>query len=254
MKASLVLGSCCLLYACGGTSDDDATEGPAPNSVIIHVALQDGTWYGFAQYSEPTSPACDYEVFGDCTVDRSCDVDPSWMPGRTFDAGTVTIQGTMLPLDPVGLYYNAALPAGFQEGDIVDMAATGSVDVPPHSGSVEIPEAITVLEPALDTIVTVERSQDLEVAWTPVAVGGISVNLTVLDGLLHTTVSCCAEASAGHFSVPSTAFQRLPPTSETITGSLGVGQGNSRLLRPQGWEIFLSVPGFGGDGADAEVR
>ena len=254
MKASLVLGSCCLLCACGGASDDDRTEEPAPNSGIINVALQDGTWYGFAQYSEPTRPPCDNEVFGDCVVDASCDVDDGWMPGRTFDAGPITIQGTMLRLDPVGLYYNATLPAGFQVGDIVEMAATGSVDVPPHSGSVEIPAAITVLEPSFDAVVTVERSQDLEVVWTPVAEGGISVNLTVLDGLLHTTVSCYAEASAGRFSVPSAALRRLPPTSETITGSLSVGQGNSRLLRPQGWEIFLSVPGFGGAGADADVR
>jgi len=235
-----------LLAACGSTSEPEAK----PNFGIISVGSDSATWWGFANYGEPGEALCKSERFGSCVVQRPCETEGP-VQRRTFEAGTVTVQGTLLPFEVVS--YSGPLPGTFTAGDAIDMAATGSADVPAHHGTVVIPESVVPREPSFTAAVSLDRASDFEVSWTPVSDGSVSVTVTVLTEPFAHSLNCFAPATDGRLSVPSEALQELPPTSDVAPGRVFISQGNTLALRPEGWEIYLSVPGVGGASTAAEI-
>ncbi len=251
--APLLLAALTLLCACGSSGSSGRVPPPSKGGIIT-LSQSENVWYGFASYGGVVPPACEIETFGSCAVDRSCDVPDSREPAPTFEAGTVTVHGFTIPFEASGGYYSGSIPSEFKPGDVVEMGATGSADVPPHSASVVVPPGITVLEPLLDGIVTVDRSRDFEASWMPVDTGGVTFQVTALAGTEHTTITCWAPAATGRMTVPADALSRLPPTSDDVTARVGMSNGNQRTLHPNGWEIYLGVPAIPrGAGADAEV-
>jgi hypothetical protein len=119
------------------------------------------------------------------------------------------------------------------------MAATGSADVPAHSGFVRRPHLITVIEPTVDESFAIDRSSGFEISWTPVEDGLVGVVVVSAD----MNVSCFVAAGLGHFTVPADLLERLQPTDAETLGRLSITQSNSAVLRPKGWEIGLYASG-----------
>jgi hypothetical protein len=223
-------GAACapLALACGSTSDPEAT----PNFGIIMTYEQDETWYGAATYNETVKPTCIPETIGDCQFAAPCSVNPT--PPTVFDAGTVTVQG--MPLER-SISYFSPLPSPILPGDLVEMAAAGSADVPAHTGSVRLPPLVTVTEPTLDDGLSIDRSTGFEITWTPVEDGSVDIGIASAGN----GVACMVPARLGRFTVPSDALQRLPATDATTSGSFSITQSNVTKLRPKGWDVWLSA-------------
>jgi hypothetical protein len=223
--------------ACGGTSEAD----PPRNIGVIGVHQVDGVSSGFASYSTPAKGwKCVPELIGDCEIARPC-VEPRPFPSAEFfDAGTVTVQGTVLERT---ISYFSALPRPIVPGETVEMSASGSADVPAHHGEVLLPPLVTGFEPALDGSVRVDRTEDLRVAWTPEPHGSVSVGIVVSDAESGsgTAVRCSASASSGEILLPASMLRELPPTSSTAGGRIYVEQQNQLVLFRTGWSIYLDV-------------
>ena len=225
-------GAACVPFAlaCGSTSDPEAT----PNFGIIMVYERDETtWYGAASYSEPVKPGCNPEPVGECLFEAPCPV-VAPPPPTFFDAGMVTIQGMSLERT---ISYFSPLLSPILPGDRVEMAATGSADVPAHTGSVRLPPLITITEPADDADLSIDRSTGFEVVWTPVDDGSVDISI----GSAGNQLGCSVPARLGRFTVPSAALQRLSATDATTSGAFHVTQSNVTKLRPKGWEVWLSA-------------
>jgi hypothetical protein len=235
-----------LLAACSG----DGEPPRETNIGIITATRQEDVWYGFAGYWEPVKTSCDAERVGGCLLQRPCQTQRP-IEQRTFDAGTVAIQGSVLPFE--GDYYSGPLTDRFGAGAMVEMSATGSGDVPAHRGSVVVPEAVVPEDPSFDAPVAIERSRDFPVSWTPVPVGSVSVTIAVLTEPSPHSLICQGSAADGRLSVPSEALAGLPATSEAAPGSVTITQSHSLSLRPPGWEIYLSIPGLGTTSTSAEI-
>jgi hypothetical protein len=225
------LGAACVPFvvACGSTSDPEAT----PNfGIILAYERYETTWYGAATYNEPVKPACSPEPVGDCRFEAPCEVTPTQT--TIFDAGMVTIQG--MPLERTVSYFSP-LPSPILPGDLVEMAAAGSADVPAHAGSVRLPPLVTITEPTVDDGLSIDRSTGFEIAWTGVDEGSVEITIASADN----GVTCTVPAQLGRFTVPSAALQRLPATDATTSGAFQITQSNLTKLRPKGWEIWLSA-------------
>jgi hypothetical protein len=152
-------------------------------------------------------------------------------------AGTVTVRGTELERT---ISYFAPLPSPVLPGELVEMAATGSEDVPAHSGAVRLPPLITIVEPTLDTGLSIDRSTAFEISWIPVDEGTVDLGI----GVGGIGVGCSVPAQLGELTVPAEALQRLPATDAATPAILAITQSNHTELSPKGWEIGLYADGF----------
>lgn len=250
LHPALFAGSLSLLgMACGGSSEVRASRSRGAIGVIMGDFA-----YGWAVYGEAEAPRCGLEELGACMAYEPCPLDEPVPVTSTADAGTVTVQGTPLMLDVLGQSYFGAVETATGPGDIIEMRASGSEEVPAHSGSVIVPELATLLQP-LDDVVRIDRSEDLLVSWTPVADGNFGVYVSVpVSPDASASVSCSALASKGHLIVPARALARLPATDAAAdrSGFISFWQENQTRLRPRGWEVSLLV-NAPVDEADVEI-
>jgi len=152
-----------------------------------------------------------------------------------------------LPVDKLGLYEKnamgyAATPAVFgtpKAPPFLDPGAytvdngTGGLDAGGFHASLTIPNAPTPLSwTNLDSIQTIDRSQDLTITWTGgdptseyVLIGG-SVSLPTMQNPSTLTIFGCAErVDAGRFVIPSWVLSTQPINSTDPTASsFGVGR------------------------------
>jgi hypothetical protein len=152
-----------------------------------------------------------------------------------FDAGTVTVRETELERTS----YFAPLLSPVFPGDLVEMAATGSADVPAHSGSVRLPPFVTIIEPTVDENLAIDRSTKFELTWTPVDDGDVAVSVGTPD----VRVNCSVPAGRGRLVIPVDVLQRLPATDPATPAGFGITQTNHTVLRPKGWEVGLYASG-----------
>lgn len=173
-------------------------------------------------------------------------------------AGAVTIAGgsEAVTFMPDGADYESDWVEGdglFVPGDTVEATVTGDGDIPPHSLSAVAPADITILSPHIDPattnlyepVVTIDRSQDLVVRWTPGSDGTVSFALTAHDvyGERFTGVSCDAAASAGSMTVPSDILSRVDSTESETTALFDVGVYNQVETIAGDCQVTLYVSG-----------
>lgn len=177
---------------------------------------------------------------------------------QSIAAGAVTIAGgsEAVTFVPDGAEYPIDWVEGdglFVPGDTVEATVTGDGDIPPHSLSAVAPSDITILSPDIapatmgwyEPVVTVERSQDLVVRWTPGAEGTVSFTLTAHDlyGELFTGVSCDAAASAGSMTIPSPILSRVESTESETTALFAIGVYNQAETMAGDCQVTLYVSG-----------
>ena len=120
----------------------------------------------------------------------------------------------------------------------------GGADVGPFSVSITIPTPVVwANQPPL--LGNIPRSQDLQITWSGggpndvVAILGASVSPAVPNGLVGEFI-CTANASDGHFTVPSDALANIPATSLPVTAPtalLAVGSFSSARFAARGLDF-----------------
>jgi uncharacterized protein (TIGR03437 family) len=134
--------------------------------------------------------------------------------GSALDAGpNVTVMG------PTG---NMTLPVGNQKISAFDMTGaflvpgdytitgTGGADVGPFSGTITIPEQVTLVSPENNSTVT--RANGLKVTWTGGS-GNLQIDVnSCVDSACNTgaSASCKVPASLHSFTIPPYVLQALP--------------------------------------------
>jgi uncharacterized protein (TIGR03437 family) len=166
---------------------------------------------------------------------------------RFLDAGTVTLRGpggvrqltrlptgysdilgmTPIPLNPL------PLPPPYYSRGMHTVEVTGAAEVGGFNASIDVPEFAWTNS---ETIVNIDRSQDLEVTWN---IEGNRDGLIVVAGIsrvpraanqprddVGVQFTCLAAGSVGRFRIPALVLQALPPSVVTqgqSSSSLTVG-------------------------------
>lgn len=123
---------------------------------------------------------------------------------------TLTLEAGPLPDAEQGVFYDSLVPFDLEPGATVTVSAAGSADVPPFEVIAGFPSSITVSEPSHRSSWTIDRSQDLDVAWSPSgqSFGEVRISLNASD-----TIECRAPISGGALTIPASLLSALEPTA-----------------------------------------
>ncbi|HVH42967.1 MAG TPA: hypothetical protein VM925_11510 [Labilithrix sp.] len=177
------------------------------------------------------------------------------------NAGAITITGGALPsgglsLTPTGVNgtYEAETlkELAFEDGDELVVSAKGA-DVPAFAGkSVHGPSNITVTAPAFNQQfqTSVDRSKDLNVAWTGTSAGDVTIGITSSrQNGRFVQVECKASAASGTASVPSEALSKLEvPDGKSIFGSISITPSAAVTFEAGEFDVTFRVQGSGKTG------
>jgi hypothetical protein len=211
------------------------TKAISGSSVISTIENVGGEFQAFSPAA--FNPIYQAQRIGSCavyTVSYSISGKYPLLPDILLDAGSkLTLTGPSLPAadqtlprsnTPYGPQYVEQLPVGtLVDGGTYTLAGTGGTQVEGFNTSTTVPKNFTT---NLETIASVDRSQNLILTWTGTGFDNVVVQVTgmTISGTTatQTVVSCLAPASPGTFSVPSQALGHLPsiPTAASGTGTL----------------------------------
>jgi hypothetical protein len=219
---------------CSGCNDGGLANGqPMPTRLgevfLESAAAVDGGVAAMSAASaffggQVPSFACDEIAIGDCHV-RAC---PPMRPGDApASAGTVVAKGTLQPIvltpdqDASYSQFSSVTPL-WSGGETLTVTADGA-EVPRFSVVLTAPSLLVVTMPALgggQPTPVVDRSRDLQLAWSGSGVGSLYV---VFANLLagDPSVDCSYPASAGRGVVPAAVLEMLSPGKRVLAGRTG---------------------------------
>lgn len=176
---------------------------------------------------------------GACRVRTNCVVDDT--PVTHFSAGELTFEHTtIIPLtltpDDGGLYGGAGVADGRISTPRTELAVHAAGDqVARFDLSVLSPEPLTVLAPSRMTT-DVARTTDLDVAWTGLTVGTVSVSID--DGLAEgSSIACSFPGAEGAGVIPASALALFASTN----GRLAISAITSAATTVEAWDVMFRV-------------
>ena len=233
--ASLAIGCTALfLAACG--SDNNASGACTTGAPSSGPAFVGEVAFGVAHSSSSTHYKVDavlFPNFGQGALNAStncpgtqmgsCCYAPSGQPcdlPTQASAGNITVtkggqgfgqltftDGYYNPLDSSNAT-SCAGPFSWQAGDTLSVNATGAASMAgSFTGSVVAPADVANVMPALTGTVSIPKSRDFVVTWTP-GTGTAQVNL-ILEDVIFAGVSCTAPVTNGTVTVPAALIQKL---------------------------------------------
>jgi hypothetical protein len=237
MLAAMLFGP-----GCGPGADGGGL--PEAGSVTIFYETTSTGWTGgvSASFSRTTGGSCTQRTVGPCSVAR-CDYNGGAPRTTNLSAGAITITGgmpgtiTFSPLSDGSYDYSGTY--SFAAGETLDVSAAGGT-VPAFTASVTFPTAITVTAPTTGTI---DRSQDLAIAWTG---GDASVLAKIQEGTSDrgVLIQCVFDASAGSGTIPAGALSDLEAValgSGGNEGDLSVDSVSIQKVSPGGLPVTVTA-------------
>jgi hypothetical protein len=226
-----MLGWTALGQGCGGQTKVTST---LQYVGTVGFTRSDGQYdVGASFFPNPAaSPVADAASTGTCAAGSTCCYYPPNVPVDAgapiaIHAGTIVATdgssplATLAPAD-AGAAYATASSQVWQAGDTLSVTATGG-DVDPFSGSVVAPPPIAGLSPSLSATVDVSVSADWSVSWSPAALSGSQLVLTLSasSGAPEPggVIECLAADSTGAMVVPA-----------ALLGLLGTGSNASLAI------------------------
>lgn len=220
----------------GGSDDDAVTPIDAPGpSGLIRVASFEYVLGSVPQrlstlgasFGPPAATCTELDRVGQCVVVRCV---PDLVASRP-DTGALTIaepagSHTILP-DLSGTYSDTSFPdeVFFSGGAPIRLTSPGD-EVPGIFADVATPTSVTfssVVAAAGAAAVPVERTADLDLAWTGGTIGALSIAIT--SGMTGTsTVACEAPVAQGTLTLAHRLLEALPPGAGTFQAMVVVSE------------------------------
>ncbi|WP_394834707.1 hypothetical protein LVJ94_50255 [Pendulispora rubella] len=193
---------------------------------------------------------------GDCTVTRweYVDREDPEHPPVFVSAGEIALSGGKIPPNsgmrhsdgsyhPYYYPYFHGTDLLWTGGEDVRIAAAGSPNgVGPFEASLKAPSHISLTTPSWDEGATIDRSKDLEVAWTRsgAASGTIEVSLGAWAEKHRSGVDvlCAYPASRDAVVVPASVLQALPAGT---SGSILIEAAERQTITASSWKVNLRL-------------
>jgi hypothetical protein len=189
------------------------------------------------------------------TPTATCYVSPSCpKPAMEASAGTITVTGktpvTLTPKDDKSYQTQVLTERLADPGQTVQISAAGA-DVPAHSATVTMPEAMQLTMPNGSAPLLIDRSQDLPLTWSPSNASSVYLFLGAYatDNTLLQSIVCTFDDRAGTGSIPSALLQGLPPTSDGSTAFLTLTRYNWTMTTAGDWGISVGGASYLSDSA-----
>jgi hypothetical protein len=222
----------------GGGGDDDGGGGsdsaPIPDAPVdaappntAHRGLAQATRIGAATsatvsigfYDTPSdAPGCTWTYIGSCSLE-ACETDAG-LVAASAGAVTYTADATPSTYTPTGATYMTAGLANVGEGSSITISAEGDTVPAFTTAALTMPAPLEVSAPVDNG--TIDRTQPLTAAWTPVA-GNVYFNISQQfnDGPYPSsyarTIRCEVDAQDGTVDVPTSLLAGLAPGSVNVS-------------------------------------
>jgi hypothetical protein len=207
-----------------GTSD--VARPPKPSHLGYVAAIGEGAEGAYAVarfYPESVNAACAYlSAVGSCAVVdcyTNTDAPPSSNAGLvdvdvggTSDSAMLTYVGA----SPTGTYLTATFPSSsdVQEGGALEFVGHGGGDVMPFDVSLTAPSTGVLTSLVLAGTTRVHVSNDLALAWEPIAIGDAVFTLSAPSASNMTpTLICIFDGASGGGVVPSAELAAMKDVS-----------------------------------------
>lgn len=205
----------------GGGSSEDGGGGVGAGSseyvgygAVYGNSYPSGSSFVSASFTLARSATCTTEESGDCKYIECATEATTELEYRS--AGAVTITGGLreVTLEPDAAdeyaFDNNGMSELFTGGETLTVTAEGG-DVPAFQLEATAPSVVTLSAPELMPLMVVDRSADLDFAWT----GGEAGNVVAVVGITRpdrvTNVICTFEASSGSGTIPASMLSNLDP-------------------------------------------
>jgi hypothetical protein len=229
-----------------GAAVDTAIDAKPPNETqrglvqLARVGASNGSiTAGF--YSTPQgATGCTWTYAGVCSL-HACDMTSGLVADSAGDV-TVTVDGTATTVTRnVADYTVTGQPAPLTMGSTVTMAGSGDTVPAFSSGSLAVPEALTVSGPAGGG--TIDRTQTLTATWTP-APGRAYVNISQgpsngpYPASYLRTIRCDVDAQAGTVDIAPSLLAGL---EAGVNVNFTVAANASEVQDVGAWEVTTRV-------------
>ncbi len=242
----------------GPQPDGGQDSGPTPankKTGVVSVVSSKTTGSSFYLATASFTDATGADAGVSCTTatDGACTIVKCGKPvGAPLDvsAGDIDISGgkkdVKLPVGADNKYKLVNDQGGelFEGGEDINIAAAGaSPGVGTFSQVLKAPSIVDVTKPAINgSSIEIDRSQDLEIDWTPPATGigdvyaGISA---AASDQSNTSIRCSAAIDAKKITIPKTVLANIPDNS--VGGAFTVGAVSKNEATRSDYDVTLTL-------------
>jgi hypothetical protein len=207
--------------------------------------------------STVSSTGCTTSTDGDCSI-VDCDASNAVVsdagappaadagaPQGNPSAGDITVTGDkeiVLSPNAAGVYAPKTEQVSlWTAGNDLAVKAKGA-DIPAFDKTLKAPGAITLTAPEWPTApgqaVAIDRSADLDLAWTDGGDGDVSASISSVAGKKTTFITCTFKAAGGTGKITKAALGKLQTTT---TGTISLLSTASDIVDAAGWKVTVSA-------------